>query len=58
MPIYHQSLIFWQMYTNMYISRVCEHAQSTILIQGILITKKKKKTPCKTFLLPESIHIM
>lgn len=43
MPIYHQSLIFWQMYTNMYISRVCEHAQSTILIQGILITKKEKK---------------
>ena len=44
---------------NMYISHVCKHAQSTILIQGTLITKKeKKKTPCKTFLLPESIHIM
>ena len=28
---------------NMYISHVCKHAQSTILIQGTLITKKEKK---------------
>ena len=35
---------------NMYISHVCKHAQSTILIQGTLITKKeKKKHPAKHF---------